>query len=143
MPKFLVPVDGSDASARAVTKFVSMLGWYAGPVEVHLLNVQPEIPYGGRVSGYLGKEMITKFHQEEGLAALQPARSLLDAAGVAYRYHIGVGEPADVICRYAEDQSCDHIVMGTRGLGTVSNLILGSVATRVVHLSPVPVLLLK
>jgi len=32
---------------------------------------------------------------------------------------------------------------GTRGLGSVSNLVLGSVATKVIHLSPVPVLLVK
>ena len=143
MRKILVPVDGSDASCSAVTKLISTLGWYAGPVEVHLLNVQPEIPYGGRVSGYIGKDQIAKFHQEEGMAALQPARNLLDAAGVAYHYHIGVGDPADIICRYVAELACDHVVMGTRGMGTVSNLVLGSVASRVVHLSPVPVMLLK
>jgi nucleotide-binding universal stress UspA family protein len=33
--------------------------------------------------------------------------------------------------------------MGTRGMGSVSNLLLGSVATKVIHLAPVPVLLVK
>ena len=37
----------------------------------------------------------------------------------------------------------DPISRGTRGLGSVSNLVLGSVATKVLHLSPVPVLLVK
>lgn len=143
MRKFLVPVDGSEASGRAIDKLISMLGWYAEGVEVHLLNVQPEIPYGARVSGYIGKEQIARFHQEEGLAALAPAREKLDAAKIAYHYHIGVGDAAEIICRYAVDQTCDHIVMGTRGMGSVSNLVLGSVATRVIHLAPVPVLLLK
>jgi nucleotide-binding universal stress UspA family protein len=45
--------------------------------------------------------------------------------------------------QYAEDKQCEQIVMGTRGLGTVSNLVLGSVATKAIHLAKVPVLLVK
>ena len=77
------------------------------------------------------------------MQALAEARKLLDAAGIKYRYEIGVGDAAEVITSYAQDQACDRIIMGTRGLGTVSNLLLGAVATRVIQLSPVPVLLVK
>jgi nucleotide-binding universal stress UspA family protein len=35
------------------------------------------------------------------------------------------------------------VVMGTRGLGAVTGMLLGSVATKVIHLSDVPVLLVK
>ena len=52
-------------------------------------------------------------------------------------------QEAEVICRYAKEKGCDQIFMGTRGLGSVSSLVLGSVATKVIHLSPVPVLLVK
>jgi nucleotide-binding universal stress UspA family protein len=120
-----------------------MLALYKDKVETHLLNVQHHMPYGARVSAVVGHDKVAQYLQEEGLAALKAAREKLDAAGVRYHYHIGVGEPAEVIVRYAREQGCDQIVMGTRGMGAVSNLVLGSVATKVIHLSPVPVMLLK
>jgi len=141
--KILVPVDGSKCSNRAVDNLIKKLGWFKGGAEVHLLNVQHQIPYGQRVSSVVGHDRIAKYHQEEGLAALKSARRKLDAAKVKYDYHIGVGDEAEVICKYAKDKRVDQIFMGTRGLGQVSTLVLGSVATKVIHLSPVPVLLVK
>lgn len=141
--RILVPVDGSPSSDRAVDHLLKKLGWYKGGVEIHLLNVQHQIPYGRRVSETVGHDRIARFHQEEGLAALKSARGKLDAAEVKYDYHIGVGDAAEVICQYAKDKGVDQIFMGTRGLGEVSTLVLGSVAMKVIHCSPVPVLLVK
>ena len=141
--KILVPVDGSKCSNRAVDHLIRKLGWFKGGAEIHLLNVQHQIPYGRRVSSAVGHDRIAKYHQDEGLAALKSARRKLDAAKVKYAFHIGVGDEAEVICKYAKDQGVDQIFMGTRGLGQVSTLVLGSVATKVIHLSPVPVLLVK
>lgn len=141
--KILVPVDGSKCSIRAVDHLIKKLGWFKGGAEIHLLNVQHQIPYGRRVTSVVGHDRITKYHQEEGLAALKTARRRLDAAKVNYQYHIGVGDEAEVICQYARDKGVDQIFMGTRGLGRVSTLMLGSVATKVIHLCPVPVLLVK
>jgi nucleotide-binding universal stress UspA family protein len=139
--KVLVPVDGSESSNRAVDHLIKKLGWYRDAVEIHLLNVQHQVPYGSRVSSVVGHDKLAQYHKEEGMAALKPAMQKLDAAQVQYHNHIGVGDEADVICRYAKEKGLDQIVMGTRGLGSVSNLVLGSVATKVIHLTPVPVLL--
>ena len=137
----LLPVDGSDCSNRAVDYLIKQLKLYRDGVEIHLLNVQPPVP--GNAGAFLGRDAINKYHQEEALKELQGAMSKLDAAGAKYRHHIGVGDPAETIAGYAAEQRCDLILMGTRGLGSVSNLVLGSVATKVIHLSPVPVLLVK
>jgi nucleotide-binding universal stress UspA family protein len=143
MLKFLIPVDGSEPCAQAVKHLARYLGWIKEEVEIHLINVQHHIPYGRRVSSVVGHGRIALFQQEEGLAALKPARRLLDDAKIRYQYHIGVGEPAEVITQYATEKGCDQIIMGTRGMGTVSGMVLGSVATKVIHLSPVPVLLVR
>ena len=143
MLKILVPVDGSESSSRAVDYLIKNLGWLKDGPEIHLLNVQHQIPYGNRVSSVIGHDKLAQYHQEEGLAALKSARQKLDAAKLKYHFHIGVGDEADVICQYAKEKGGDQIFMGTRGLGSVSNLVLGSVATKVIHLSPVPVTLVK
>lgn len=143
MLKILVPVDGSDTSNRAIDHVISKASWYTTETEIHLLNVQHSIPYGSRVSSVIGHDALQQYHREEGLAALQPARQKLDAAGLKYQFHIGVGEPADVIVQYAKEKGCEQILMGTHGRGAVSKVLLGSVATKVVALADVPVVLIK
>ncbi|HSC95359.1 MAG TPA: universal stress protein [Burkholderiales bacterium] len=143
MLKFLVAVDGSASSNRAVDQLIGHVGMLKEAAEIHLLNVQHPIPYGGRVSEVVGHEKIAQFHREEGMAALKSAMQKLDAARIKYHHHIGVGAEAEIICQYAREKGCDQIFMGTRGLGTISNLVLGSVASKVIHLSTVPVLLVK
>ncbi len=142
MLKILVPVDASESSDHGVDHLIKITQWLRDPAEVHLLTVHHHIPYGRAVSSVAG-DQLQQYYQEEGLAALKSARDRLDAARVPYTFHIGVGEPAEVIVRYAREKGCDQIIMGTRGLGSVSGLLLGSVAMKVLHLASVPVLLVK
>lgn len=139
--KILVPVDGSDTCTRAIGAVVRQLGLYKDAVEIHLLNVQHALP--SRAAAHVAGDAVPEYHREQGLAELAQARAHLDAGKIAYQYHIAVGEAAEAITRYAKENGCDQIIMGTRGMGSVSNLLLGSVATQVIHLSPVPVLLVK
>lgn len=141
MLKILLPVDGSDTSNKAVADFIKLLDWYREMPEIHLLNVQP--PLHGNVSRFIDKENIKQYHQEEGLGGLQAARDLLQQAGIDCQLHILVGDPAEMIVRCAAEKQCGQIVIGPRGLGAVKGLLLGSVASKVMQLSTVPVLLVK
>lgn len=141
MLKFLLPADGSDISNRAVGEFIKLIDWYKEAPEIHLLNVQ--FPLRGNVPMFIDKENIDLYYQEEGMKELQSARELLDRAGIVYRFHITVGTPPDMILRYAEEINCDQIIIGPRGLGAVKGILLGSVASKVIQLSKVPVLLIK
>jgi nucleotide-binding universal stress UspA family protein len=62
---------------------------------------------------------------------------------LAYSYHISVGAPAEAIVQYAQEQQVDQIVMSAHGQDTLSNLLLGSVASKVAHLAKMPILLIK
>lgn len=141
MLKLLVPVDGSENSLRLVEYLIKWLGRLAEPVDLHLINVQPSLH--GDVGMFLSSEQIRDYHHDEGIKALRAARDILDAAGVLYTFHISVGDPAELIVQFAHDQQCDQIVMGTRGLGSLARLLLGSVASRVIQLADVPVMLIK
>jgi len=142
MSKLLVPVDGSPSCLRAID-FVIAVAKRTQPVpEIHILTVHPPVPYANAAAA-IGHEALNKFYREEGEAALKPARERLDAAGVAYRPHILVGDPAETVARFTTDNGITELVMGTRGMGAVSNLLMGSVASKVIHLVNVPVTLIK
>lgn len=142
MPNILVAVDGSDNSDRVIDVLIKRSGWAKVPLEVHLLNVQ--LPLAGvNVKLFISQDTVNAYYRDEGNAALKRARERLDAAGIKYTHHIGVGDPAQVIVEYAQTKGCDHILMGSRGLGSVSGLVLGSVATKVLHLTQVPVMLVR
>ena len=87
--------------------------------------------------------MTKGWYRDEGLAALKQARALLDKAGVPFQHHIGVGEIAPTIASYAREKDCRQIAMGTHGRGGLAGALLGSVATKVIHLADRPVLLVK
>ena len=142
MLKLLVTTDGSDNANRVIDYVIKQAGRCAEAVEVHLLNVQMPLT-SLNIKLFISIDDLNAYYRDEGMVALKIAREKLDAAGIKYEFHIGVGDPAQVIAQYAEDKGCEQIVMGTRGLGTVSNLVLGSVATKVIHLAKVPVVLVK
>lgn len=142
MLKLLVAVDGSDSADRAINHVIKQAGRYREPVEVHLLNVQLPL-VGVNIKLFISLDDLNAYYHDEGMKTLRSARRKLDAAGIKCLFHVGVGDPARVIVQYAEDQQCEQIVMGSRGMGAVANLVLGSVATKVIHLTKVPVLLVK
>jgi len=142
MLKVLVPIDGSKNSERAIAYAIGFVANSKAPVELHVLNVQPPIVSGG-VRMFIKHEEIEAYYQDSGLEVLRGTRERLDQAGLAYVQHVSVGPFGETIVAYAKEQRCDHIVMGTRGLGTISGMVLGSVATKVIYLAEVPVTLVK
>ena len=141
MLKILIPVDGSSYSERAV-KQVLELADSGAKLAITLLNVQVPIA-SGHVRMFISQDEVNSYHQDEGLAALANSRALLEAAGVPYNYHIGVGRVAETIVRFAREGNIDKIVMGTHGRGGLLELLLGSVAHEVLKNATVPVLLVK
>jgi nucleotide-binding universal stress UspA family protein len=141
MLKILLAVDGSETSLRAVAYVIKRAADAREGCQVHLVNVQ--YPLHGSVSTFISAAQIKQYHQDEGEKVLVEARARLDAAGTSYQSHLFVGEPAEVVTRYAKEQGCDEIVIGTRGLSAVSSLLVGSVATKIIHFAEMPVVLVK
>jgi len=141
MLNVLVPIDGSDNALRALRHVISPTSICREPGQIQLLNVQPPVA-SGVVRLFLSREDLSGYYQEEAEKALAPIRQELEA-GVSFQVEVRVGEVAETIVRYAREQRCSLIAMGTRGQGSVANLLLGSVATKVIGLSEIPVLLVK
>lgn len=138
---WLIPVDGSAASLNAVRHAIGESTRTGTAPTIDLLNVQPAL--SNDISRFINAETLRDFHRDTGEEALAGARQLLDQAGIAYRAHVLVGDSAPTIADFARQQGSTLIVMGARGLGSVIGALLGSVTMKVVHLSPVPVMLVK
>jgi nucleotide-binding universal stress UspA family protein len=136
-----VPVDGSSTAERAVRHVLALMK--AGEaMEVHLVNVQEKAD-APEVMRFMKPADIKRMQLTHGAAALQAAKRHLDRAGVKYEEHLLIGDPAETIARLARRGKFDKIIMGTHGRTGMSRLLMGSVATKVLHLSSVPVTLVK
>lgn len=140
--KILIPVDGSDGANRAVDHVIAGASLLKEMPQIALLNVQWNVA-SGNVKLFINRQTINDYYREQGMAALAMPREKLDAAGLAYTYHISIGTPANAIVQYAQEQQVDQIVLGKSGKGSLSSLLLGSVASKVLHLAPLPVVVVN
>jgi nucleotide-binding universal stress UspA family protein len=138
--KILVAIDGSDHGERTINHVIDLAHGRA-PLDLILLNAQPK-PAEWQTHG-MAKEGIDHHLHELGERALSVAADTLKRSGLAFSKRVELGEPAETIVRVADEESCDLIVMGTRGLGSLAGLLMGSVAMKVVHLAGIPVTLVK
>jgi nucleotide-binding universal stress UspA family protein len=139
---WLVPVDGDDEVSLKPVEWVIAHrdDWKAMPT-IHLLNVQH--PVSGDVSQFVNAEQVRDFHREEGLKALAAAQAKLEAAGIVPVLHVSVGDYAETIVDFADSRGCDQILLGTRGHTGLGGTLLGSVASKVTHLTRVPLLIVR
>ncbi len=144
LQRIVLAVDGSEGAAQAVRHLIALRQNLPElpTLDVHLLNVQR--PVSGDVAAFVPGETLDDHYRERSEQALAPARALLTAAGIVPHEHRRVGKPGPTIAEFALEQDCDLIVMGTRGLGTHTGALLGSVAQGTAEQQwGVPVLLVK
>ena len=110
---------------------------------VELVTVHLPVPKLPRMGLVVGKQQIQRYYEEEGETWLAAAKKKLGAAGIAYNAHILIGQIAESIVRHAEKTRCDLIFIGTHGRSAAGNMLLGSTATKVLHISSIPVLLVR
>ncbi|MEW6678561.1 MAG: universal stress protein [Pseudomonadota bacterium] len=139
--KILLPVDGSEGSVRAARHVAGIAASVPG-LDIHLVNVQaPGDDW--MVRRLLKPEELATLERDWGEASLSPARTVLHEAGLCVTEHIIQGEVAPGITALAKDLGCDQIIMGSHGRTALGGLLLGSVAMKVLHLSEIPVTLVK
>ena len=139
----LIPVDGSPASLRAVD-FAIERHARNGTNALVLLHVQPigSINPAG-LSEAMPADWLHEATSQASAQALKDAIGKCEGASVAFKALARSGQTAETIVQVAQEEDVGHIVMGTRGLGGVQGLLLGSVATQVIHLAVVPIMLIK
>ena len=139
--KILLPVDGSPAALEAVRQALRMIdeGLRASLV---LANVQEPATLYEMLLAH-DAEVIDQVAAKAGLHLLEPARALVQAAGVEHEIEVASGDPAHTLIDILENFGCDMVVMGARGMGTLRSALLGSVSNEVLHAGGVPVRVVK
>lgn len=140
--KILFAVDGSDRALAALDLLIGHVAWFKERPSITLVNVHPPLPYAG-AAAWAGRETVHKYYEEESQKALKPSLERLAAKGFTADAVMLVGDPAEEIAKYAAGHGQALIAMGTHGRTALSNLVLGSVATKVLAHSKVPVLFLR
>lgn len=141
MLKILIAVDGSELSLDAVRHALHLRaqGLAAGLV---LANVQePASLY--EMLTVRDPQRLVGLSASAGDHSLQAARQLCDAAGVDYEFEVASGEPAHTLVDIAERYGCSEILVGARGKGGLRHGTLGPVAQELMHVSPLPVTIVK
>jgi nucleotide-binding universal stress UspA family protein len=139
--KILVAVDGSKSSLNAVKYAVKLVSNLRSEDRITLINVHDD--QGLRhAQQFVGKEGIADYLREVSDKELKAALAVLVKAGVKHDSIIQTGHVAEVISN-AANKKFDMLVMGTKGRSGMVDLLVGSVAQRVMSTCNKPVLLVK
>ena len=139
--KLLLAVDGSDCSTRAARQLVKLARALRKRASVVLIHV--DTPIMKSVAIRLGAERTRELHLENAEAALKAARGILRRSKIEYREAMLIGDAGPSIADYAATNKSDLVVMGSHGRTGIANLVMGSVATKVIALGSVPVVVVR
>ncbi|SIS39770.1 universal stress protein [Salimicrobium flavidum] len=142
--KILVAYDGSDLSKHAVDEAKKQV-MDSRDGEIHIITVVSTTGpvTNAKMAESVGKELAERYETE--VAAIKKELEKEDPITVKTKVIVGdaEGNPGERICEYAEENDVDIIVIGSRGLGGVKKLLLGSVSNNVVQKASKPVLVIK
>lgn len=139
--KILLAVDGSKSSTQTVTWLAKHTALFATPLEIVVFHAGQRLMRSVEVR--IGRAETARYYANNAKHAFRAARRVLKRAGLPFVEAFELGETADLISRAAKRKSCDLIVMGSRGHGAIRQALLGSIASKVIARSAVPVLVAR
>jgi nucleotide-binding universal stress UspA family protein len=138
--KILLAVDGSPYTKKMLA-YLAAHELFSPNNDYTAVTAQLVLPSQARSA--LGKELVNKYYEEEGLRVMAPVTKYLLRHGITARFVWKTGRPGDLICKTATEGKFDLVVMGSHGHGALLNLVMGSVATEVLAGCKVPVLIVR
>jgi nucleotide-binding universal stress UspA family protein len=138
----LIAADGSEYTRKAAQYVASQPEWLQASSQLHIFHVEPPVT-SRRAREILGAEAVDSYYKHECEAALAPAEKILHEKNVSFHSAYAIGAISEEIQKYVEKHSIDMIVMGSHGHTALRNLVLGSVATKILATTSVPVLIVR
>jgi nucleotide-binding universal stress UspA family protein len=138
----LLAADGSEYTSKATEYVAAHPEWLQNDAQLHIFHVEPPIT-SNRARAVLGSDVVDNYYKEESQAALATAEKILREKNIPFHSSYVVGDIAERIQDYVEKHGIDMIVMGSHGSSAIRNLVMGSVATKVLATTTVPVLIVR
>jgi len=141
----LLASDGSENALRAA-EYAIGLAALTPKIKVTVLVVNDILE---KIKDYLplrspvALEEIEDVFREKAQAALNKTLELFKKHQVPVEGVIRMGNPAQETADFAREGGYSQVVIGSRGMGSLKGIVLGSVSSKVIHLSPVPVTVVK
>ena len=140
--KILVATDGSKPALNAVKYAIKLVRQLSTSSSITLISVHDDAGLH-HAKVFVGREVVADYLRELSDQEMKPARRLLDKAGVKHDMEVRTGHVAKEIVGLAKSGKYEMLVLGTKGRTAVADLLLGSVAQRVLATAQTPVLLVK
>lgn len=137
--KYIVPVDQSEHSQRALKYAISLCEKSAG--EIILVNVQPNYTFTPNVHKVVSKKDIENYINELGKEVIEHTLENIEDQNFITEKLILTGDPKVEITKLAKEKGAESIIMGSRGLGPIKSAFLGSVSIGVLQLATCPVII--
>lgn len=139
--KIVVAVDGSEFTRKALDYIAAQRSMFVDGHELLLVHVCPGLP--PHASRHIAKDTLAEYYNEEGAKVIDPVKQQLQGLGIQAAVQTRHGQAAEEIVSAAKEAGAGLVVMGTRGQGALGRALMGSVATKVIAESDLPVLLVQ
>ena len=136
LKKILVPLDGSTNSRRALDVAIYHAR-QSGAGIIGITVTPPKATTFSYVPTYTKQDIVN------AKKILKDAKNVADRKDISFNWKIFHGNAGKEIVKFAKSSNSDLIVIGGRGLGSVKEVLLGSVSHYVSHSSNIPILIVK
>jgi nucleotide-binding universal stress UspA family protein len=136
----VVGIDGSTQSRHAAAMAASLAKQSGATLQL-MTVVRPPEGWWGIVGSPPTPSALSKTLTDAQREILDSVVEELDLEGVDYHTLEDIGDPARVLVEHCEEVDADLLIVGRRGAGLIERIVLGSVANRVAHDAPCPVVL--
>ena len=139
--KILLSVDGSSYTKKMLAYLVTHDEVFHTNNDFTVLTVQPPVPTRARAA--VSKEVVDDCYTSESEKVIAPVHKFLIRHGIDSKTVTKVGPIRETIGKFADDGQFVMLIMGSHGNGSIVNMVMGSVATKVLANSKTPILLIR
>ncbi len=137
-----IAIDGSENSLRALREAIRLGNMMKEPASLLLINVHLSALISPVARG-IDRKQIESYMDQIAEEELADAKRIVADAGLSAEIVKGHGEVAPTILQTIKNEKLDLLVVGGKGRSSVTDLLLGSVTTKLISLSPIPVIVVK